>query len=95
MGAAEFLKAENSREQPASVDLVRPLVGTAAGNAESERLEINGLDVQANACEPEVQEFPEEQQREDEDLLDFDWPGPGTPVADEEGEDGMNVHEEL
>ena len=64
MGAAEFLRAENSREQPASVDLVRPLVGTAAGNAESERLEINGLDVQANAGEPAVQEVPEEQQSE-------------------------------
>ena len=46
MGAAEFLRADNSREQPVSVDLVRPLVGTAAGNVESQRQEINGLDVQ-------------------------------------------------
>ena len=89
------MKAENSREQPASVDLVRPLVGTAAGNAESERLEINGLDVQANAGEPAVQEVPEEQQSEEEDLFDFDWPGPGTPVANVEVENGMRVPEEL
>ena len=59
VGEAGVLRAENSRVQPASVDLVRPLVGTAAGNVNSQRQEINGMDVQDDACEQE------------DDLFDF------------------------
>ena len=53
MSEAGFLRADNSRVQPASVDLVRPLVGTVAGNVSSQRQEINGMDVQHDEGELE------------------------------------------
>ena len=91
MGEVGFLRADNSRVQPASVDLVRPLVRKARGNVNSQRQEINGMDVQDDAGEQE------------DDLLYFDFePGlgtpvadPGTQVADVEGEDEVNVQEEI
>ena len=79
-----FLTAENSRVQTASVDLVRPLVGTAPGNVNSQKQGINGMDVQDDAREQQ------------DDLFDFDYQlGPGPPVADVEGEDEVNAQEEL